>query len=84
MILDGTGLPRKGTASVGVARPYGNQTGKIDNCQVALLAVYASEKRHARLDRQLYVPSVWFGEDYAPLRERCDIPEEVGFQTQLM
>src|SRR4030066_873212 len=35
-VVDDTGVPKKGTRSVGVARQYSGTLGKIGNCQVAV------------------------------------------------
>lgn len=39
LILDESGFPKKGDKSVGVARQYCGQVGKVDNCQVAVFGV---------------------------------------------
>ena len=41
-VLDETGIPKKGTHSVGVAQQYRGAVGKLANCQVATLLSYAS------------------------------------------
>ena len=41
LLIDETGLPKKGHESVGVARQYCGQKGKVDNCQVGVFAVLA-------------------------------------------
>ena len=43
-VLDETGIPKKGTRSVGVAKQYCGAVGKLENCQVATLLTYASAR----------------------------------------
>jgi len=43
-IVDDTGFPKKGTHSVGVARQYCHQTGKSDNCRVAVSRSFAAAR----------------------------------------
>lgn len=38
MAIDGTGLAKTGRGSVGVARQYNGRLGKVDVCQVAVVA----------------------------------------------
>jgi SRSO17 transposase len=42
VIVDESGFAKKGQDSVGVARQYGGTLGTVENCQVGVLAAYAS------------------------------------------
>jgi len=81
--LDGCDNPKKGKNSVGVARQYCGATGKIDNCQAGVFIGYASPNGYGLIDREIYIPEKWFGEDYKELREDCGIPEGTVFQTKI-
>ena len=43
-MIDDTGITKKGTYSVGVARQYYGQVGKQDNCQVAVILSLTSDQ----------------------------------------
>jgi len=45
-VLDETGIPKKGTASAGVAKQYCGAVGKLENCQVATLLTYSTSRGH--------------------------------------
>ena len=79
-VLDETGIPKKGTRSVGVAKQYCGAVGKLENCQVATLLTYASPRGHVFLDRRLYLPEAWCGD--AERRTRAHVPQTVRFQTK--
>ena len=81
IIMDGSGFPRKGTESAGIARQYCNEIGKVDNCQVGVYLAYSSPKGYTLLDRRLYLPEKWFSDEYATGWQRCGIPEETPFLT---
>lgn len=80
-IVDDTGLPKKGTHSVGAARQYCGQTGKQDNCQVAVSLSVATWKASLPIAYRLYLPEVWAHD--RRLRQRAKIPAEIPFQTKL-
>jgi SRSO17 transposase len=86
LIFDDTGLPKKGTASVGVAPQYSGTLGKIGNCQVVVSAEYladdpaSSTPFHFPISAQLFLPEAWTQD-----AERCKqarVPEEVSQQTK--
>jgi len=81
-IVDGSGFPKKGEYSVGVARQWCGQLGKVDNCQVGVFAAYASRKGYTLLDRRLYLPEEWFDEDHRERWEKCGIPDDTHFKTK--
>jgi SRSO17 transposase len=54
LVVDETGLLKKGTTSVGVQRQYSGTAGKVDNCQLGVFLAYAGPKGRAFIDRELY------------------------------
>ena len=82
LIFDETGFPKKGEDSVGVSRQYCGTLGKVDNCQVGVFCAYASRHGYALLDRKLFIPEKWFGEEYEERRKKCKVPEDLEFKTK--
>jgi SRSO17 transposase len=80
-IIDDTGHPKKGRHSVGVSRQYCGESGKRDNCQVAVSLSVANHQASLPVAWRLYLPKAW-AED-AQRRETCGIPDEVTFQTKI-
>jgi DDE superfamily endonuclease len=82
LIVDGSGFPKQGQASVGVAPQYCGHLGKVANCQEGIFLVYASRKGHAFLDERLYMPESWLSAGQHQRRQQCGVPESVIFQTE--
>ena len=59
LIIDDTGMPKKGKPSVGVARQYCGQLGKQDNCQVAVSLSAANDHASLPVAYRLYLPHQW-------------------------
>ena len=81
-IIDGSDFAKQGKHSLGVARQWCGASGKKDNCQAGVFLGYASRKGYTLLDRRLYLPESWFGEDQRQLWQRCRIPEGSEFRTK--
>jgi len=82
VIVDGSGFPKQGKHSIGVAHQYCGHLGKIANCQQGVFLAYASRQGCSFLDERLYLPQEWFATDHRQLREACGLPERIHFQTE--
>ena len=80
LVVDETGFLKKGAHSVGVKRQYSGTAGRIENCQVGVFLAYATERGHAFLDRELYLPTEWA--DNRERREQARVPAAVAFATK--
>jgi SRSO17 transposase len=80
VVVDGSAFPKKGTESCGVARQWCGRLGKVDNCQVGVFLAYAAGGGYAPLDRRLYLPEDWAGDEGR--REKCRVPPDVTFQEK--
>ena len=86
LVFDDTGLPKQGSASVGVAPQYSGTLGKIGNCQVVVSAQYladdpaSSTPFHWPVSSQLFLPESWAQD--AERRKQAQVPEEIREQTK--
>jgi SRSO17 transposase len=79
-IVDDTGIPKKGDHSVGVARQYCGQLGKLCNCQVAVSLSLANEWASLPIAFDLYLPKEWANDPQR--REKAGVPKEIEFRTK--
>ena len=79
-IIDDTGLPKKGKHSVGVAHQYCGQTGKQDNCRVAVSLSIATAQGSLPVGFRLYLPREWT--DDVARCQKVGVPDEVSFATK--
>jgi SRSO17 transposase len=66
LMVDDTGLPKKGELSVGVAPQYCGAVGKTTNCQVLVSLTLARGEVPVPVGLQLFVPAEWSND-----LERC-------------
>jgi SRSO17 transposase len=86
LVFDDTGLPKKGSASVGVAPQYSGTLGKIGSCQIVVSAEYladdpaSSTPFHWPISAQLFLPESWIQD--AERRKQAQVPEEISQHTK--
>lgn len=79
---DSSEFLKKGKESVGVHRQYCGEAGKTDNCQSGVFVGYSSKKGYGLLTSQLYMPEIWFSEEYDERRQFNLVPADLEFQTK--
>jgi SRSO17 transposase len=82
LTVDSSENLKKGKESVGVARQYSGRYGKVDNCQSGVFVGYSSAKGYGLLTGRLYMPEIWFSEEYRDRREFNLVPDDIVFQTK--
>lgn len=80
LIVDDTGLPKKGVASVGVAHQYCGALGKQANCQCLVSLTLARNEVQAPIALRLYLPQTWTKD---PVRcERAKVPSTITYRPK--
>ena len=82
LIFDESGFAKKGNDSIGVAKQYCGNIGKVDNCQVGVFAAYASDAGYSLVDKRLFIPEKWFNDEFEERRKKCKLPETTEFKTK--
>jgi SRSO17 transposase len=80
LVIDDTGIPKKGEHSVGVAHQYCGQVGKQANSQCMVSVTLARNEQPLPVALRLYLPKEWTDD-----RERCrkvGVPDEIEFRTK--
>ena len=74
LILDESGIPKKGIKSVGVGRQWCGQLGKVENCQVGVFSVLGFKDHAVPIGNRLFLTEAWINDE-----KRCieaGIPQE--------
>lgn len=74
LVVDDSGIEKKGESSVGVERQYIGRLGKVENCQIAVCTSLASGQTSTLSDVRLYLPESWC--DKPSRCEKTGIPED--------
>ncbi len=74
LVIDESSFPKKGKSSVGVARQYCGQLGKVDNCQVAVFGSLCWNNLSSLVQTRLYLPKEWTSDIHR--LDKCGVPEE--------
>ena len=79
-VVDDTGFPKYGNASVGVARQYSGTLGKVANCQIGVSMHAATDQASCPINWRLFLPESW---DTDQARRRAaHVPERVGHRPK--
>jgi SRSO17 transposase len=62
LVVDDSGIPKKGGLSVGVAPQYCGELGKTANCQVVVSLTLARGEVAVPVGLRLFLPAAWTGD----------------------
>lgn len=79
-VVDDTGMAKKGSHSVGVARQYCGILGKQENCQVVVTVSLANTTMSVPGAYRLYLPEAWAKDPKR--RRKAGVPPEITFATK--
>ena len=79
-IIDESGNPKKGDHTCGVQWQWCGNTGKTDNCVVAVHLGYAADDFCCLLDSDLYLPQEWAND--AVRRKETGVPQDVVYRKK--
>jgi hypothetical protein len=80
LVVDETGFPKRGTASVGVARQYSGTLGTVGNCQMAVTCCSPDRRATWPVAVRVYLPKSWADDPVRRQQER--VPRAVTFQAK--
>jgi SRSO17 transposase len=78
--VDESGVGKSGDDTVGVARQWNGNRGKVDNCVVGVHLNYSAPGFDCLLGSGLYLPEDWASDPVR--REETHVPAEVQFRTK--
>lgn len=81
LVVDDTGIPKKGKFSVGVARQYSGTLGRVDNCQVGVSLHLAGESGSGCIAFDLFLPQEWTGAQER--LQRAGVPPTIQARTKI-
>lgn len=82
LVIDESSFPKKGKSSVGVARQYCGQLGKVDNCQVGVFGSLCWNNLSSLVQTRLYLPKDWTSD--TKRLDQCGVPEEDrGYKSKI-
>jgi SRSO17 transposase len=80
LVLDPSGVAKKGTESCGVQRQWCGSLGKIDNCQVGVFLAYAAPRGKALVADRLFLPKERAADKAH--RDKTYVPPDITYQEK--
>jgi len=77
-LIDESGTHKSGKHTVGAARQYNGNRGKIENCTVGVHLAYSAPGFQSLLDSRMYLPKSWA--DDAARRKKTTYPRKSSFK----